>query len=240
MTLNIKLLCFACIVYMFSFPASSASIKNYFPQVKTFIFEEEKQTSANKPESFKFCKEFKETKFDDFFILDFEHDRFNELIEIHNVNEISISTVVIEFSKPLSNIKHKLEKNIFLDIGDRTVKGNEINSMSGTLFVDVSKVWLDLKSDKILSVKGLKTPIVQCVKKYTESELKVIENEKVIKEKERQSNIKLEQERKIIFDNCLADKLPKTNNKTLSNAVVDICKRISKNPSWWNKFWYSD
>ena len=46
--------------------------------------------------------------------------------------------------------------------------------------------------------------------------------------------------RQIIFDNCMAKKLPKTDNMELNASVTRICDRISKKPNRWQMFWYSD
>ena len=42
----------------------------------------------------------------------------------------------------------------------------------------------------------------------------------------------------IIYDNCIIDKLKPGSSNELEKAISKKCKRISNNPSWWNRLWY--
>ena len=63
--------------------------------------------------------------------------------------------------------------------------------------------------------------------------------EEFIEEERRKEEARIRQE-KMIYDNCLIDLMPPTANKDLSNSIVAKCTRISKNPSTYQKFKYSD
>lgn len=71
-------------------------------------------------------------------------------------------------------------------------------------------------------------------------EIKFSEKEIALNKRRAEQRLKEERQREEIYDNCIFDKMPKDSDSPAIASTFRICERISKNPSWWHKFWYSD
>ena len=75
---------------------------------------------------------------------------------------------------------------------------------------------------------------------YVRCKVKFSRKEIASNKKSAEQRLKDERQKEEIYDNCIFDKMPMDSNSPAIASTFRICERISENPSWWHKFWYSD
>ena len=78
----------------------------------------------------------------------------------------------------------------------------------------------------------------KCIEFFSEEELSALRQAEIAAEKLRLEKARLEEQRDKILNNCILDLLPSDAVKTYELSVLKKCKRISEQPSWWNKLMY--
>jgi len=196
-----------------------------------YIMDGESVISANAPDWLTTCKTKSVTPDELGFSLPFQQDLFNGQIQISNPSRQNVAQMKIEFKKRRSSI---LQSN-------KRVASIKPNSSV------VLDSWMDLrlhKIDTVVSIRGFAPTVIDCTEKFSAKEIKEREEKRLVKEAERkaaaQKRREIELKREIIFDNCMADKLPVTNNRQLNKTVRKICNRIAGEPNWWQRLLYSD
>lgn len=199
--------------------------------VSNYILDGQSVVSAQAPEWFSACKTKTSTPDKLGFPLTFQQDTYNGQIQITNPSRRHVAQITIEYQKTLSSIRQT-----YLRVA--SIKPN-----SSVVFDS----WMDLRlmtKDRVVGVKGFAPTKIECTEKFTAEEIENQEKEQLAEEAERralaQKRREFELKREIIFDNCMADKLPVTNNRQLNNTVRKICDRIADKPNWWHRFRYAD
>lgn len=186
--------------------------------------------SFGKPEAFEGCKIEKGKDGKTGFALDFIQDILNKQLQITNNTDQPIGIVRIYYKKALGAFEQSYNIPVFLEPNSNKVFDMTALSM--------------MYEDRVSSIVGSSPKIVDCIEKYSSEEIQLqreshrTANEDLANQKAEQRKARLH--RQIIFDNCMADKLPTTNNRKLTSSVTSICKRISASPNWWHRFWYAD
>lgn len=199
--------------------------------VMEFVIDANRVISANPPSSFDECKS-RETKEDTSgFPLAFKQDVRNGQVQITNNETKFVARITISF------------KNTGSTITQTHYRGVVVDPQSSKVFSILRDLRLSM-NHRVISITGFAPTIVECKEKFTAEEMTQLRKEKADKEmklqeqraKEREDALRWE----ILFDNCMADKLPLTENRELNASVRNICERIATNPNWWHRFWYSD
>lgn len=199
--------------------------------VMEFVIDTNSVISANPPSSFDECKA-RETKEDTSgFPLTFKQDVRNGQVQITN-NENKLAARIIISTK-------KIGSTITLT----SFRGVVVAPQSSKVFSILRDLRLGV-NDRVISIKGFAPTIVECKEKFTAQEMTQLRKEKAYKEMKLQERRAKEREEalrwEILFDNCMADKLPLTENQELNASVRRICERIATDPNWWHRFWCSD
>ena len=199
--------------------------------VDEFVTDGNSVITAKRPKSFEECKT-TDTRVDTTgFPIAFKQDVRNHQVQLINSETKVVARIAITYKKTQSTISQTYQRGVLVD------------PQSSKVFDS----WMDLKlrgQDRVLSIKGFAPTIVECKEKFTAQEMAQLRKEKADKDmklrerraKEREDALRWE----IVFDNCMADKLPLTENRELNASVRKICERIATEPSWWQRFWYAD
>ena len=214
-----------------AFNASAVKIHGYKAESEHYTINGEVSISEQTPEVFNKCKTLDYTRDDVGFALkDFSYivDKMTNEMTITNPSDIYIARIEVKYKNRSSAIIK--EENVNVSIPPR---GQKIFSLK-----------LLRRVVEITAVRAYAMTKVICLEEYTDDELEDKEKKQRKEEEKLQEKAKRQAEKKEdydeIYDNCMADKLPVTNNRELNKSVTNICRRIADDPSWWHWFWYFD
>ena len=204
--------------------------------------------SEGVPDSLKNCKTFEKRIADNILKLEDGEYVYNDgVMEITNNHNFTIGRVHLYFrGKPAAALSR------FEDDNGNTYRRN--NNGPFTTYMDAviapndtttnasmqrrSDLGLGYSDVTVLSVWAESITEKKCINFFSEEELKALRQAEIVAETLRLGEIRLQEQRDKILNNCILDLLPADAVKTYELSVLKKCKRISEQPSWWNKLMY--
>ena len=196
---------------------TTGNVRSVQRETYEYLIDGKQIYSFSEPEGFKDCKERKYSPDTVGHSLKFKHDIFNNILKISNHTDKPITKLTVRYKKPFSNfdLTHDTDKNV--------PSNEEVTWNAWTAFT-ISK------GDEITELIGYHATVVTCEAFFSDYEKAELKRKDEEAQKAKRRIAEMRHKQKIIFDNCLADKLPKTNNVTLTKSIVNICDRIAGKP----------
>ena len=210
-------------------PASETSFQLY-------LIGEKKIMSKGVPDSLKNCKTFEKRIAGTILELHEGEYVYNDgVMEITNNHDFTIGRVHLYFrGKPTDTAFSRFEEST---IGlDAVIAPNDTTTNAS--MQRLADLGLGYSDVTVLSLWAESITEKKCIEFFSEEELTALRQAEIAAEKLRLEKARLEEQRDKILNNRILDLLPSDAVKTYELTVLKKCKRISEQPSWWNKLMY--